>query len=85
MIYKTRKNKLVQLKVDQEFYDQIFEIERKKLSKLKGINFKNTEFTRYMVKSKVQFKYPKIKKYSPLKKSINKKLKNKVNRGLFMF
>jgi len=81
------KTKKVHISIDESFYRNIFEPERKRLCKVKGVNFTIPNFTEYMAKSGVKFKYPKNeyipKKFKPLKKPINKKLKNKYRLSLF--
>lgn len=67
------------LKVDSDFFDKIFEKERKKLELQHGIKFSQQKFTRYLYKKGVKFTFPNFKskmnkKYFPKKIKLKSKL-----------
>ena len=70
---KNSTRRRVHINIDEHFFNNIFEPERKKLSKIKGVNFTIPKFTEYMAKANVKFNYPKVsyipKKFKPLRKT----------------
>jgi len=52
--------KIVMLNVDSNFFDNIFEKERKKTEKELGIRFGQRTFTKYLAMKNVEFKFPDI-------------------------
>ena len=74
----TLKKKRVHILIDKNFYDNIFEPERKKLSLLKGVNFTIPNFTEYLAKKGAKIKYSN-KKFSP-KLPRKPRIKNKILR-----
>ncbi len=52
-------NRVVSIGVDPKFFDNVFERERRKLEKEKGISFSQRTFTAFLEKKKVKFVFPK--------------------------
>lgn len=52
--------KKVNINVSCLFFDKIFEKERKRQERLKGITFSQTKFTEFLAKSRAKFAFPKM-------------------------
>lgn len=55
------KNRPVSISVHPLYFDRVFEPERRKLQDKLGVNFSQTKFTEYLVRSNSKIVYPKNK------------------------
>jgi len=70
------KDQLVSIRVNKNFFDNIFEPARKKQEVKMGIRISQSKFTKFLDKSKAEFKLPKqkikkIKVRRPIKKGFS--------------
>ena len=54
-------NRPVSIRVDKDYFDKVFEPDRKKLSQKIGKNFNQREYTAYLARKKLRIKMPKMK------------------------
>jgi hypothetical protein len=55
-----KRNQDVCIKVNKNFFDRIFEPERRRLSNKFGLNISHSKFTSYLANSNAKLSYPKI-------------------------